>query len=108
MAGRPYSDEQLQAAVEALSDAERFREAEAAVAAAAPRLQGILARALEEGGWFAGSHDDELRKAAEVADEAERLTALRTFVAEEARVGMLVGVAVGWALREELGQQEEE
>lgn len=108
MAGRPYSDEQLEAAVQALGDAERFREAEAIVASAAPGLQGILARALEEGGWFAESHDDEVRKAAGTEDEAERLLALRTLLAEEARVGMLVGVAVGWALRDELGPQEEE
>ena len=37
----------------------------------------------------------------------ERLTAVRTLLAEEARMGMMVGVAVGWALAEELHQPDE-
>ena len=41
-------------------------------------------------------------------DEGERLRAVRTLLAEETRIGMLVGVAVGWALRNELTSQEEE
>ncbi len=102
-----YTDEQLDAALEALSDPERFREAEALVAAAAPRLQRVLAGALEQGGWFAESHDDATVRAARTEDEAERLTAVRTLLAEETRIGMLVGVAVGWALADELRRQEE-
>ena len=76
-----YTDEQLDAAVEALSDPERFREAEAMVAAAAPKLQRILMSAIarDEGEW-----------------------------SEDAQVGMLVGVAVGWALRDELLTQEDQ
>ena len=107
MASQGYSEEQLAAAIDALSDAERFREAEAMVAAAAPQLQGILAQALEEGGWFAESHEAEVAKAVGSADEAERRLATRTLLAEEARMGMLVGVAVGWALRDELSKHEE-
>lgn len=103
-----YSDAELDAAIERLSDPERFREAEAMVATAAPRLQHVLAQALAEGGWFAESHEDEVRKAVAPGDEAERLQAARTLLAEEARVGMLVGVAVGWALRDELGKKEQE
>jgi len=103
---RSYSDEQLDAAVEALSDPERFREAEAMVAAAAPKLQRVLATALEQGGWFAESHDDASARAAGTEDEAERLTAVRTLLAEETRMGMLVGVAVGWALANELTDSE--
>ena len=101
-----YSDEQLDAAVEALSDPERFREAEAMVAAAAPKLQRVLASALEHGGWFAESDDDASARAAGTEDEAERLTAVRTLLAEETRMGMLVGVAVGWALANELTESE--
>ena len=41
----------------------RFDEAEALVSRAAPQLQRILAQALEAGGWFAESHEAELRKA---------------------------------------------
>jgi hypothetical protein len=73
------------------------------VAQAAPKLQRILAQALESGGWFAESHETELRKALELDDPAEREVALRTLLAEETRVGMMVGVAVGWALARELG-----
>ena len=98
----PYSDAELEAAVEALSDPERFRVAESAVAAAAPALQRILAQALEAGGWFAEGHESELRKVLELEEGEERARALRTLLAEEARLGMMVGVAVGWALREEL------
>jgi len=32
---------------------------------------------------------------------------VRTLLAEEARMGMMVGVAVGWALAEKLSEQEE-
>ena len=99
-----YSEDQLDAALDALSDPERFRRAEAMVAAAAPRLQRVLAQALEEGGWFGESHETEVRKAAGVPEEGERVSALRTLLAEEARMGMMVGVAVGWALAEELGR----
>lgn len=108
MARDAYSEQELDAAIEALSDPERFREAEAMVAAAAPKLQRVLTSALEEGGWFAESHNDATAQAVAVEDEAERLAAVRTIVAEETRVGMLVGVAVGWALANELTESEED
>jgi hypothetical protein len=95
------SDERLEAAVEALGESERLREAEALVARAAPQLQRVLAQALESGGWFAEAHEDELRKTLDLP-EAERAAALRTLLAEETRMGMMVGVAVGWALAREL------
>jgi hypothetical protein len=46
-------------------------------------------------------------KAATVPDSEQRVAAVRTLLAEEARMGMLVGVAVGWALAEELQEEEE-
>jgi hypothetical protein len=97
----------LDAAIEALTDRERFREAESVVAAAAPKLQRILADALETGGWFGEAHEAEVRKAATAATDDERMTAVRTLLAEEARMGMMVGVAVGWALAEELQRPSE-
>jgi hypothetical protein len=106
-AGR-YSDEQIDAAIEALSEPGAFSEAERQVARAAPRLQKILAEALGAGGWFGESHEKEVLKAATTPDEETRLTAVRTLLAEEARMGMMVGVAVGWALAERLSEQEEE
>jgi hypothetical protein len=94
--------ERLEAAIERLADADRFAEAEAIVTRAAPQLQRVLAAALAEGGWFGESHESETLKAATVPDPEERIAAVRTLLAEEARMGMMVGVAVGWALKEEM------
>jgi hypothetical protein len=99
----PIDEARLDAAIEALTDRERFREAESMVAAAAPKLQRVLAEALEQGGWFGEAHEDQIRKAAE-SEEPDRLAAVRSLLAEEARMGMMVGVAVGWALAEELSE----
>jgi hypothetical protein len=105
---RRYSDEEIDAAIDAISDPSAFSEAERAVARAAPRLQRVLAEALAAGGWFGEAHEAELLKAATAPDPDERLQAVRTLLAEEARMGMMVGVAVGWALAEKLSAQEEE
>ena len=104
----PYSDEEVEAAIEAISQPGAFKEAERAVARAAPRLQGVLAEALGAGGWFDESHEAEVLKAATTPGEEERLSAVRTMLAEEARMGMMIGVAVGWALSEELASDDEE
>jgi hypothetical protein len=95
-------ESELEAAIERLLDAERFGEAERVVAQAAPQLQKVLAAALAEGGWFGEPHAAETLRAATVPDPEERLAAVRALLAEEARMGMMVGVAVGWALNEEL------
>jgi len=101
------TDEQrLEAAIERLAEAERFAEAETVVARAAPQLQRVLMTALAEGGWFGESHESESLKAATVPDPEERIAAVRTLLAEEARMGMMVGVAVGWALKEEMSEGE--
>jgi hypothetical protein len=104
----PYSEQQLDAAIDALSRPDGFREAETMVATAAPKLQGVLTQALEAGGWFGEAHEAEVLKAATVPDPDERLTAVRTLLAEEARVGMMVGVAVGWALAEQLSNTDDQ
>ena len=104
----PYSDDQIDSAIDGISDPEVFKEAERQVARAAPRLQKILVEALGAGGWFGESHDNETLKAATVPDEEARLTAVRMLLAEEARMGMMVGVAVGWALADKLEEQESE
>lgn len=98
-----FTDEQLSAALDALTDPERFREIERRVASAAPQLQQILAAALADGGWFDSTHEQQVAGVAALEDPAERLTRFRTLLAEEARIGMLVGVAVGWELARELG-----
>jgi len=102
-----YSDEQIDAAIEAISDPEAFRESEAQVARVAPKLQRILAEALGAGGWFGESHESEVLKAATAPNEEARLTAVRALLAEETRIGMMVGVAIGWALADRLREQTE-
>lgn len=107
MAPRTYSDAELEAAVEMLADAERFREAESMVTAAAPGLQRILSTALASGGWFEESHQAAILEAASKPDSEERIAAVRTLLAEEGRIAMMIGVAVGWALAEELAQSSD-
>jgi len=98
------SDQELAAAVERLSDPERFREAEQLVSRVAPGLPSVLVTALGEGGWFGESHQSETLKAATIPDEDQRLEAIRALLTEETQMGMMVGVAVGWALRRELSE----
>ena len=95
-------ESEFEAAIERLLDPERFSEAERVVAQAAPQLQKVLASALAEGGWFGQPHEAEALRAATVPDPDERIAAVRALLAEEARIGMMVGVAVGWALKEEM------
>ena len=97
-----FSDEQVDEAVKALSDPERFQGAERRLAAVAPQLQLILAQALHEGGWFGEAHESQVRQAAQAGEPAERAERIRTLLAEETRMGMLVGVAVGFELAQEL------
>jgi hypothetical protein len=100
-----YTAEQVDAAVAVLAaDPERLGHAQELVTHAAPGLQRILGEALDAGGWFGSAHDDQVAKAAASPDPDERLRAVRTFVAEETRIGMLVGVAVGFELARELSR----
>ena len=93
-----YTAEEVDAALAVLAEPERLRHAQDVITHAAPGLQRILADALAEGGWFAGAHEAAVAGAASAADPDERLTAVRTLVAEETRLGMLVGAAVGFEL----------
>jgi hypothetical protein len=97
-----YTAEQVDAAVQALGDPERFAHAQEIVTHAAPGLQRVLNEALAEGGWFGGAHEAQVGHAALAEDPDERRAAIRTLVAEETRLGMLVGVAVGLELAREL------
>ncbi len=107
MAQRTYTAEEVDAAVEALSDAARFAHAQEIVTHAAPGLQRILAAALQEGGFFEGAHAAESARVAGIEDPAARLSAVRTLAAEETRIGMLIGVAVGLELAGELQRTTE-
>lgn len=103
-AGEPtYSDAELDAAVAALSDPERFRAAEARLARAAPQLQRVLDEVLaSSGGLMDTVQAQQVRDAAGQEDPADRMAAIVGLMAEESRLGMLVGVAVGWELAREL------
>jgi hypothetical protein len=102
---RAYTDADLEAAIAAITDPERLREAQDLVMRTAPALQRLLATALEEGGWFGAGHEQAVREATSGEQPAERARAVRTLVAEETRLGMLVGVAVGFELARELGRR---
>jgi hypothetical protein len=99
---REFTDAEIDAALEALTEPDRFRAAESRVGRIAPQLQRILATALSEGGWFGEAHEGEILKAATTPDPDERIRAVRTLMAEDSRIAMLVGVAVGWELAREL------
>jgi hypothetical protein len=107
LSDEPYTDAELDAALDALSDPARVTEAQELVTRAAPALQRVLAAALEEGGWFDAAHDQAVREAATRDDPGDRVRDVRTLVAEETRIGMLVGVAVGFELARELGRNNE-
>ena len=102
----PLSDDDtdaLDAAIEAINDPERLKRAQEIVAHAAPALQGVLAKALAEGGWFDSAHAAAVRDAVVAeADPTSGSRAVNTLLAEETRLGMLVGVAVGFELGREL------
>jgi hypothetical protein len=106
MPERAYTDEELDAAVEQLSDPSRLGEAQDLVMRAAPSLQKVLAAAIAEGGWFDSAHDQAVREAIGDPHPEQRLRAVRTLLAEETRLGMLVGVAIGFELLRTLNATE--
>ena len=105
-ARRSYTDEEVEAAVQALADPERLDEAQRVVATNAPALQRILNQVLHDADWFGSAHQSQVLEAAGVADIEERLRAVRTLLAEESQVSMLIGVAVGYELAHELMDKE--
>ena len=104
MVDRAYTDAELEAAIAAIADPARLRAAQDVVARNAPALARVLAAALDEGGWFETGQGQVVREATSLEDPGERVRAVRTMLAEETRLGMLVGVAVGFELARELGQ----
>jgi hypothetical protein len=105
---RAYTDDDLDAAISELSDPERLREAQNLVARAAPSLQRVLDQALAEGGWFDAAHEQAVGEAVGTEDPEERARAVRTLLAEETRLGMFVGVAVGFELSRALSHDHKE
>ncbi len=107
MPDRPYTDADIDLAINAITDPERLRQAQDLVARTAPSLHRVLAAALAEGGWF-DLNEQAIREAAAGEQPDERARAMRVLVEEEARLAMLVGVAVGFELARELGHANEE
>jgi hypothetical protein len=100
----PYSDEEIEAAIEALSSPERLAGAQDVVERFAPQLQRVLNEALNAGGWFGEAHDGQVSRVAAEPDAGQRRRELATLLAEETRLAMLVGVAVGVELARELAR----
>jgi hypothetical protein len=98
-----HEEADIDAAVAAINDPARLNAALDLVARAAPGLQMVLASALAEGGWFDAAHDAAVTDALAITDLSERLRAVKTLFAEETRLSMMVGVAVGLELARELG-----
>jgi hypothetical protein len=103
---RAYTDAELDAAIAELTDPTRLRDAQDVVVRAAPSLQRVLAAAIADGGWFDAAHDQAVREAANEAEGEARLRAVKTLLAEETRLGMLVGVAVGFELSRTLDRNQ--
>src|SRR3954453_6355140 len=67
-ARRAYTDAEVDAAVQALADPDRFEEAQRIVAEHAPARERILNQALEEADWFGVAHQQQVLQAAGEAD----------------------------------------
>lgn len=104
---RAYTDAEVEAAIEALSDPARLEEAQRTVGANAPGIQRILNEALQAADWFGSAHQAAVLEAAGKPDVDDRTRAVRTLIAEETGVAMLIGVAVGYELAHELIERED-
>ncbi len=98
-----FSDAEIDAALQALSQPGRLAAAQELVSRSIPGLQRILGAALSDGGWFDTAHQAAVGEAISADDLQQRDRAVRTLLAEETRLTMLVGVAVGFELARELG-----
>jgi hypothetical protein len=107
-ARRAYTDAEVEAAVQKLAEPGRLEQAQRVVADNAPALQRIFDLALAEADWFGPAEQSGLRSAAGEEDPEARLSAVRTLLAEETRVSMLIGVAVGYELAHELMDTDKE
>jgi len=105
---RLYTAAEVDVAVARLQDPERLRHATEIVTHAAPGLARVLDSALADGGWFDAAHEELVARASSEPVPAERLEAVRALVDEQTRLGMLVGVAVGFELAHELARSPRE
>ena len=99
---------ELEAILQELSEPVGFDAIEERLAAIAPQLQQLLDGALSAGGWFDDAHESMVLKTATNPDADARIAEVRNFVLEQTRLGMLVGVAVGWEIAERLEARRSE
>jgi hypothetical protein len=102
MADENFNQEDLEAVVAELGGAAGLDAVEQRLESVAPQLQKLLDGALSAGGWFDDAHESMVLKTATQPDADQRIAEVRNFVLEQTRLGMLVGVAVGWELAERL------
>jgi hypothetical protein len=105
-ARRAHTEAEIDAAVQVLSDPARLEDAQRVIAAAAPALQAILEQALDAADWFGSAHRAQVLEATGQEDTMERLDAVQHLIAEETRVSMLIGVAVGYELAHVLNENQ--
>ena len=105
---RAHTEAEIEAAVQVLSDPARLEEAQRLIAAVAPALQAILEQALDAADWFGSAHRAQVLEATGQEDTMERLDAVQRLIAEETRVSMLIGVAVGYELAHVLNENQGE
>lgn len=99
---------QIEAVIAELGEEQGFDAIESRLEAIAPQLTTLLDDALRAGGWFDDAHESMVLKTATNPDADARIAELRNFVLEQTRLGMLVGVAVGWELAERLESRRSE
>jgi hypothetical protein len=107
LADTPYTAAEVDAALQELVEPGRLAHAQDVITHAAPTLQRVLAESLAEGGWFGQTHDAEIGRVLAESDEHERVRAVGTLVAEQTRLGMFVGAAVGFELAHQLTRARE-
>lgn len=108
MSDERIPSDDLETVIAELGDAAGLDAIEDRLAEVAPQLQGLLDGALSAGGWFDDAHESLVLKTATLPDQEQRIAELRNFVLEQTRLGMLVGVAVGWEIAGRLGERRSE
>jgi hypothetical protein len=103
---REHTAEEVDRALEALSEPDRLRHAQEVITHAAPALQQVLDEALREGGYLDAAAAT-IKTAVGTPDPDERLQLVWTLMAEETRLGMLIGASVGFELARELARQDD-
>jgi hypothetical protein len=108
MSDAEQPNSELEAVLQELAEPQGFDAIEDRLAAIAPQLQSLLDGALSAGGWFDDAHESVVLKTATQPDPDQRIAEVRNFVLEQTRLGMLVGVAVGWELAERLEARKQQ